>query len=101
MKFIKTIPGPDLAENIVETTNQTVTHLVIPAGKTVPEHHVFDSVIVVPIKGKIRFGDVDHDRFEELVPGDIVQLAPGEWHDVTAIDDAEVMVVKSKLRDEK
>ncbi|WP_283621058.1 cupin domain-containing protein [Limosilactobacillus avium] len=98
MQFIKTDANVDLAENIVETTSQTVTHLVIPAGKTVPKHHVPYDVIVVPIKGKVIFGDVDHDHHETLVPGDIVKMAPGEWHDLKAVDDTEVMVIKSKLQ---
>jgi quercetin dioxygenase-like cupin family protein len=98
MQFIKTDANVDLAENIVETASQTVTHLVIPAGKTVPKHHVPYDVIVVPIKGKVVFGDVDHGHHEALVPGDIVKMAPGEWHDLKAVDDTEVMVIKSKLQ---
>lgn len=98
MKFIKTNANGDLAENIVETASQTVTHLVIPAGKVVPKHHVPDDVIVVPIKGKVIFGDVDHNHQETLVPGDIVKMVPGEWHDLKAVDDTEVMVIKSKLQ---
>ena len=98
MKFIKTDANVDLAENIVETPRQVVTHLVIPAGKVVPKHHVPYDVIVVPIKGKVVFGDIDHDHRETLVPGDIVKMSPGEWHDLKAVDDTEVMVIKSSLR---
>lgn len=98
MDFIKTTADVDLAENIVETPNQTVTHLVIPAGKLVPRHHVDYDVIVVPVKGKVVFGDVDRDRHETLVPGDIVKMMPGEWHDLKAVEDTEVMVIKSKLQ---
>lgn len=53
MQFINTTPDVDLAENIVETPHQTVTHLVIPAGKAVPKHHVPEDVVVVPIKGRV------------------------------------------------
>ena len=98
MKFIKTNANGDLAENIVETASQTVTHLVIPAGKVVSMHHVPYDVIVVPIKGKVIFGDVDHNHQETLMPGDIVKMVPGEWYDLKAVDDTEVMVIKSKLQ---
>lgn len=98
MKFIKTDSNVDLFENIVETDSQVVTHLVVPAGKDVPEHFVDYDVIVVPIKGKAIFGDVADKREEVLVPGDIVQLHPNEHHYLKAIDDTEVMVIKSKLK---
>ena len=99
MQFIKTTPNVELAENIVETPAQTVTHLVIPAGKAVPKHHVPDDVVVVPIKGQVVFEDVANGDSQTLVPGDIVKLAPNEWHALTAVTDTEVMVIKSQLAD--
>lgn len=97
MNFIKTDSNVDLYENIVETDRQVVTHLVIPAGKEVPEHHAPYDVIVVPIKGVVIFGDVAGHREEKLVPGDIVKMAPDEHHYLKAVEDTEVMVIKSKL----
>ena len=99
MQFIKTTPDVDLAENIVETPRQTVTHLVIPAGKAVPKHHVPEDVVVVPIKGRVVFEDVSNGTAQALVPGDIVKLAPNEWHALEAVTDTEVMVIKSQLDD--
>lgn len=98
MNFIKTDDNVDLWENIVETPNQMVTHLVIPEGEVVPTHHADATVIVVPIKGKVVFGDVNHSRSETLVPGDIVQMRPNEPHNLKAIHDTEVMVIKSQLK---
>ena len=37
MKFIKTDTDVNLFENIIETESLVVNHLVIPAGKNVPE----------------------------------------------------------------
>ena len=99
MQFINTTPDVDLAENIVETPHQTVTHLVIPAGKAVPKHHVPEDVVVVPIKGRVVFEDVSHATAQTLAPGDIVKLAPNEWHALEAVTDTEVMVIKSQLAD--
>ena len=93
MQFINTTPDIDLAENIVETPRQTVTHLVIPAGEAVPKHHVPEDVVVVPIKGRVVF------EAQTIGPGDIVKLAPNEWHALEAITDTEVMVIKSQLAD--
>lgn len=53
---------------------------------------------MVPIKGKAIFGDVTEKREEVVVPGDIVQLHPNEHHYLKAIEDTEVMVIKSKLK---
>mgnify|MGYP001781267031 FL=1 len=99
MQFINTTPDVDLAENIVETPHQTVTHLVIPAGKAVPKHHVPEDVVVVPIKGRVVFEDVSNETAKTLAPGDIVKLAPNEWHALEAVTDTEVMVIKSQLAD--
>lgn len=99
MQFINTTPDIDLAENIVETHHQTVTHLVIPAGETVPKHHVPEDVVVVPIKGRVVFEDVSNGTAQTFVPGDIVKLAPNEWHALEAVTDTEVMVIKSQLAD--
>lgn len=97
MQFINTTPNVDLAENIVETPRQTVTHLVIPAGKAVPKYHVPEDVVVVPIKGRVE--DVSNGTAQTLVPGDVVKLAPNEWHALEAVTDTEVMVIKSQLAD--
>lgn len=98
MKFIKTNSDVDLYEDIVKTPSQTVTHLVIPADEVVPTHHADADVIVVPIKGKVVFADANHEHEATLVPGDIVQMAPNEPHNLRAIEDTEVIVVKSQLK---
>ena len=99
MQFINTTPDVDLAENIVETPHETVTHLVIPVGETVPKHHVPEDVVVVPIKGRVVFENVSNGTAQTLVPGDVVKLAPNEWHALEAVTDTEVMVIKSQLAD--
>ena len=44
-------------EHLVETPSQTVTHLVLPAGQAIGQHHVPYTVVVVPVKGRILFSD--------------------------------------------
>ncbi|HLQ40540.1 MAG TPA: cupin [Tetragenococcus sp.] len=84
-----------LAENLIETSNQVVTHLVLSKGQAVPQHHAKYTVIVVPIKGKIVFSD--ENKSETIYPGKIVQMIPDELHDLKALEDSELMVVKSTL----
>ncbi|MFD1464736.1 cupin [Lapidilactobacillus mulanensis] len=85
----------DLYENLFQTPNQAVTHLVLAAGQTVPVHHADYSVVVVPIKGHVNFSD--ETTTEEIYPGKIVQMRPNEDHALAAIDDCELMVIKSTL----
>ncbi|MGY3777058.1 cupin domain-containing protein [Isobaculum melis] len=86
----------ELFEHLIEDEQQVVTHLVVKKGQVVPTHHVNQAVIVVPIKGKISFSDVSSK--EMIYPGKIIQLAPQEPHALSAIEDSELMVIKSFLR---
>lgn len=98
MRCIHGNPKAELWENLVEEERLTVTHLVIPAGQDIPEHFAKADVIVVPVKGKVDFIDTKADTSEPIEPGDIVRMVPGEHHALHAIEDAELMVVKSQLR---
>lgn len=84
-----------LFEHLIDEPNQTVTHLVLKAGQAVPEHKVPQTVIVVPIKGRIDFSNCEESQ--EIYPGRIVQMIPDEWHALKALEDSELMVVKSTL----
>lgn len=84
-----------LAENLIEAPNQIVTHLVLSKDQEVPQHQAKYSVIVVPIKGKIVFSDADDAA--TIYPGVIVQMKPGELHALHALEDSELIVVKSTL----
>lgn len=85
-----------LFENLVETPSQVVTHLVLAAGQATPEHFVNYEVIVVPIKGKVMFASESQTAI--IYPGRIVQMRPNEKHQLTAIMDSELMVIKSILK---
>lgn len=98
MRCIHGNPKAELWENLVEEERLTVTHLVIPAGQDIPEHFAKADVIVVPVKGKVDFIDTTAGTSEPIEPGDIVKMIPGEHHALHAIEDAELMVVKSQLK---
>ena len=98
MRCIHGNPKAELWENLVEEERLTVTHLVIPAGQDIPEHFAKADVIVVPVKGKVDFIDTAAGTSEPIEPGDIVKMVPGEHHALHAIEDAELIVVKSHLK---
>jgi quercetin dioxygenase-like cupin family protein len=95
MKIFTGNSNVERAENLIEGANQTVTHLVLHKDTEIPVHQVKFSAIVVPIKGHVLFSD--EERTEEIYPGKIVQLKPGEHHGLKGIEDAELMVVKMVL----
>lgn len=82
-------------EHLVQEENQVVTHLVLPKGESLAKHHVNKTVVVVPIKGRVNFSD-EHTT-EEIYPGKIVRMQPDEVHSLDALEDAELMVIKSDL----
>lgn len=76
--------------------NQMVTHLVMSKDQVLPTHHVDYDVCVIPVKGKVIFSG---EAFkQEIVPGDLILMAPNETHSLKALVDSELMVVKSKLQ---
>lgn len=84
------------AENIFDDEKQTVTHLQLKAGESIGEHKVDHTVVVVPYKGKIKFSD--ENSKEEIYPGVIVRMLPGELHSLEAVEDSDLMVIKSHLK---
>lgn len=95
MQFISSNKNIDIHEQIFQSGKQAVTHIVIPKGKEMGRHQAPFSVIVIPIKGKILFAGDNESK--EITVGDIVQMDPNEPHSLTAIEDSEAMVIKSKL----
>lgn len=96
MKKIVANPDIELAENVLDKKSQVVTHLEVRKGKEVPRHKSDSSVIVVIYKGKVEFIG---DNFSEiLVPGDIIEMEPGEQHALKGLEDSGLMVVKSDLK---
>lgn len=99
MNFIKTNKDVKIAEHLVEKPGQQVTHLNLKKGQSTNWHAVDYSVIVIPIAGVTKFEG--REDAKEIVPGDIVEMFPGEDHNVTAVEDASLIVVKSHLDEEK
>ncbi len=59
-------------KHLVETPSQTVTHLVLPAGKLIGQHHVLIRSRRVPVKGRILS---DEEKTAEIYPGVTIRMA--------------------------
>ncbi len=82
-------------EHLIDNENLQVTHLKFMKGEVLETHdHPWDVVVVI-YKGQIEF--TGSNGTENIVPGDIIRLEKGEPHKLVALDDADLMVVKSKL----
>lgn len=87
--------GIKLAENLVEDSSLTVTHLSLDAGQDVPEHHAPYDVLVIPVKGRVAFTCAGETA--EICPGTFVRMGPDEPHALHALEPSELMVVKMRL----
>ena len=87
--------GTGKISHIFESNNQVVTNLVMEKGKTIPTHDAPYTVVVVPVKGRVIFSGENFK--EEIYPGVIVRMEPKEPHSLYALEDSELMVVKSRL----
>ena len=96
MKIHKANSNIEMAEHLIEKDGQTVTHLCLKSGKDLPTHFVDMSVIVVPFKGKIEF--TGENGTETIEPGMIVEMEPNEKHSLKALEDSQLIVVKSKIK---
>lgn len=85
-----------IVEHFVEEENQEITRLSLKAGQNVPEHKSDMTAVVVPVKGKINF--CAGSDCEEIYPGKIIRMTPGEMHKLEAIEDSEIIVIKSDLK---
>lgn len=96
MKVLVSNPQIELAEKLFSSDEQVVVHLVLKAGQEVDRHHSPMTVVVVPIKGRVLFAGEDSE--EEIIPGHVVRLNPSEPHNLKALEDSELIVIKSELK---
>ncbi len=81
--------------HIFESEQQVVTNLVLEKGKEISTHDSPYTVVVVPVKGKIIFSDINFR--EENYPGAIIRMSPEESHNLYALEDSELMGIKAQL----
>ena len=67
--------------------------LVLPAGKSIPEHKAAKHITVQCIQGKVEFS-MESNKVE-MTPGKILFLLPGALHSLNAIEDSIMLVTKA------
>ena len=83
-------PGDRQTVALFKTNELEVMRVVLPAGKSMPPHKVAGDITVQCLEGSIRFNSDGLDQV--LAAGDMLYLAGGVVHSLTAIDDACALV---------
>lgn len=74
---------------ILKTRDLEVIRLVLPAGKSFPEHHVPGEVTLHCLEGKVEL--TAHGTTQIMHAGDMVYLQGKQPHALRAIEDASVL----------
>lgn len=83
-------PGDRQSVALFKTNELEVMRVVLSKGKSMPAHKVAGDITVQCLEGSIRFNSEGKDQV--LAVGDMLYLAGGVVHSLTAIDDACALV---------
>ena len=83
-------PGDRQTVALFKTQELEVMRLVLPKGKSMPAHKVAGDITVQCLEGSIRFHSDGKDQL--LAVGDMLYLAGGVVHSLTAMEDACALV---------
>lgn len=75
---------------LIKTRHFEVIRMVLPAGKTLSEHKAPGEIIVQCLEGDITFTTMGEPK--QLRAGDMLYLAAGEPHALTAIEDSSFLL---------
>lgn len=67
-----------------------VIHLVVPAGREIPEHKAKGEIVVQCLEGRVAFTALS--RTQHLEAGKLLYLPTGVPHSVTGIEDAALLL---------
>ncbi len=86
-----TDPSTDARSTAVFKAEQLeVVRIVLPAGKSFPEHQVQGEITVLCLEGKIIFRTPQADQ--QMGPGDFIHLRRGEPHALEGLEDATALL---------
>lgn len=77
---------------VLDFDQGTVLNLQIKARNKIPRHHANGHVLVYVVSGEVLFG-VSEQRFH-LKTGSILHMNPFEEHDIEALQDSSLLVMK-------
>ena len=75
---------------LFKSNDLEVMRLVLPAGKSLPPHKVAGEITIHCLEGALEI-ELPHSSVK-LTAGELVFLAGGEMHGVTAVTDASALV---------
>lgn len=75
---------------ILKAEQLEVVRIVLPAGKSFPEHHVQGEITVLCLEGRILFRTPLGEQ--QMGPGDFIHLQRGEPHALDALEDATALL---------
>jgi quercetin dioxygenase-like cupin family protein len=81
------------ARTLIKAGPLRVTLVALAAGGEIAEHHADGPITVQPLQGRIRFAVAD--AVHELAPGQLLSLAPGIRHAVSAAEPATFLLTVS------
>jgi len=85
---------------LVRTGDFEVMRMILPAGKSVPEHQVAGELTIQCLEGTVELQA--HDKTQSLRAGDMVYLAGAVPHALHAVENASILVTMlRKDREEK
>ena len=77
---------------VLDYEQGVVVNLQLKAGKKIPRHHANCHVLVFVISGEVLFGVAE--RKFHLKAGSLLHMNPFEEHDIEAIQDSNLLVLK-------
>lgn len=75
---------------VVRTDDFEVMRMVLPAGKSVPQHHVPGELTIQCLEGTVELQA--HDKTQPLRAGDLVYLAGNVPHALYALENSSILV---------
>src|SRR5690625_5298406 len=79
-------------EKILQFQEGHVINIQLKAGEGIPEHHAKEHVLIVVRKGKVVF--LVEGKRVELTNNDLLSMDPLESHQLEAVEDVDLLVIK-------
>ena len=92
MKVYQASEAKQMFEHLIKDEKLNVVNIRLNAGESIGKHKAPQHVVVVIVKGKVLFSDETFG--EEIYPGKIIYMQPNEIHELSALEDSELMVIK-------
>jgi quercetin dioxygenase-like cupin family protein len=83
---------PHHPEILSSTEQGRAIALDLPAGEMLQDHQVHEGTWIIAVYGEVRISS-DNGQTINAQPGTLVQLAPQERHEVTALADSRILLL--------